>query len=504
MLTRVFVFFPMASMLLTLTFIAAASEPSLEKRRENLQNRMEKILGSDDFADPFDIVNVEPDKLRAAVELLRRSDHLYPKSDPSLRDDHISRCFTLAMLLASKVEKTEADALLSESLKSVRTMSRKGARDFYIEQIRDRQKYGFVDSEKIQTVEDAMKIGKIEWRDGALSSMAQKAAKETPSNFAEALRAAKAISDEDIGNRDLCLGIIAVSQARSGLFDDAEKTLDQIEEANYRKLGFILAFAPIYEQNGAPASAKKKIDAAFELTLLNDESGMAFHPQFFLCCCDCMDRLETREIREYLFEKMVLRQKKYENERPNEQTHESANLVALAIAATKLDDRKSAEKLFQEAEARIVEDEKKWSRAFTDSNRRTLIASLLDAGFQDEGRAMLDEYLKSPELESETLYRFMQTLCGFGLYEEAMAVTVKIPDEKLRFEAYNWFEVSIRFHLDKPWSAVTIYPNRKPFGSAGEIRKVADRLADCPDGASLDRLCAKIRKHADRFEKGEK
>lgn len=503
MFTRRFMFFSTVTFFLVLTFTAFAEEPSLEKQREALQNQVEKILGSDDFADPFDIIKVEPDKLREALELLRKSEHLYPKSEPSERDDFIRWRLMLRVLLAAKVEKTEADALLLESLKSVKTISDKDARDSCIEQIRDRQKYGFVDTEKIRTADEAMKIGKLEWRDFALSSVAQKAVRETPPNFAEALRAAKAISDEDIGNRDLCLGIIAVSQARSGLFDDAEKTLELIEGVGYGKLGFILVFAPLYEEHGDPVSAKKKIDAAFEFSLLNEESDMAFNSQFFLCCCDCMQRLKTPPLRGYLFDKMFRRLKKYENERPNNETFKSSNLLAIAIAAAMLGDRESSAGFFREAEAIIVENEKNRPRFITDSDRRTLIASLLDAGFRDEGRIMLEEYLKSPS-ESQTLYWFMQTLCGFGLYEEAMTVAVKIPDKKQRFEAYDWFEVSVRYHLDEPWSSVTIYPGKKPFGSAEEIRKIAELLAACPDGDSLDRLCTKIRKHADRFKKGKK
>lgn len=498
------------------TAFSIGAENSAEKQRKNLEDRIDAILGADDFDDPSDIVDADPEKLKAAVELLRESEPLFPRSDPAGRDRYISWRLTLTDLFASKIDKAETDALLEELLVLVASHSHKELRDFFTQQIRDRQKYGFIDFGMIRTVDEALKIEKPEWRDFLLSSVAQKAARgdaETPPDFAEALRAAKAISDDDRGNRDLCLGIIAVRQARAGLFDDAEKTLTLLEEIDYGKLGCILAFAPLYEQKGDPAAAKQKIDAGFELTLLKPELSMAFNPQFFFCCCDLMRRLKTPELKRYLFDKMLQRQERYEKESPNDRNRRTENFLALATAVAQFGDRVAAKNYCREAETLLVEREKTSPLAFTDRERQKLIATILDIGFQEEGRKMLDEHLTrilaseasspqsiSPSV-SQSLYWFMQTLCGYRLYAEAFAVTVKIPEKKQRFEAYDWFEVSIRFHLDEPPLAVMIHPSRIPFESAGEIQAVADLLANGPDGTELERLCGKIRRHAERFDK---
>lgn len=68
--------------------IGAAKSP--EEQRRALSDRIDTILGSDDFADPFEIVEVEPEKLKAAVELLRASESLFPKSDPEVLDRYVS------------------------------------------------------------------------------------------------------------------------------------------------------------------------------------------------------------------------------------------------------------------------------------------------------------------------------------------------------------------------------------------------------------------------------
>ena len=511
--------------------LPAGEEPSLLERQQLVLDQLDKLFEDDETWEIWGIVkNPDSQKLDEAINLLRDSESLFPESDEDIRRGYI---YTRANFLLTAIAKTKdakkKDALFDECIQMITMIAEAEEREVELEKIHDLRQYGNWDSDGGWTLEDALKIPKIEIRNRVLHNVAQTLSRQAPPEFDEAVQAARAICD--IGNRELCLSIIAVRQARAGLFDDAETTYRLLTESTFGKISTLLTFALIHEERGEMDAAKKRIDDVFDLGYFARDG--TFIPQFYRYVYSCFVLSNNPILARYLFDKLVAIQEQLDqefaqeiaayNERSkrfaltgefhmlNTGGHRAckfASCLALAKMSAHLDDdNKAVKRYFEEVRTMIIIEERQWT-VIKNHDRVQLIVALFDAGYDDEAQKELDEYVKLAEQRlsfdgntpSTYLKDLVLNLTGHHRFAEGVSTAKAISDEKERFEAYDWIVTEVRFRLQNDaCDLIQIDPLRKRFSSPQEILDIAEMLGDEPGGKSLEAYRAKIRKLAEKL-----
>jgi hypothetical protein len=488
---------------------------TLAEQQQAMFDRLEEIC---DFNIP-DRSKIDPQKLVEAIQLLRDSESLFAESDQEIKMRYISARLGYLSFAAIKSEDAVVKNALFDECKQVAEMIEEAEfRQSVLDEIRDLRLYGHVDDpEQMRTVEDALKIPKLEWRNGALSTVAQSLSRQTPPDFAEAVRAAQLISDEDIINRENCFSIIAVRQARAGEFDDAESTYQRISEnafGLFHRLQTLLTFAVILDEMDQPEAAKRWIDEAFAIGYTQKDST-TFIQQFFRYCYSCSVRMHHPEIVRYVFDKMLALKKEHDAETQKilaeykagirtshyiDSRDSFTNTLTFAKTAALLGEHKTSQQYLKEAKELL--EESVATNSFHRLEHHPLIAALFDAGFEAEAQKELDEYILTPLREK----RFPQGVTGdllhhltqSGRFTEIVTIVKATPDDEERFRLYDHIVFLVRLHHQGD-ERVLMGPPRKRFSSAQEIRDIAEMLTDEPDGKSLESYRAKIRKYADKL-----
>jgi len=481
--------------------LLAEEKLSLQERQRAMYDRLDEITG--DFEELY--LNPDLEKLGKAIQLLRDSESLFPESDQSSYERYLYGRINYFSLAANNTKDAqEKNALFDECEQAAKKVAEPDERNYLLEWINDARQYGYRQDE-MRTIEAALKISKPLLRDEALSVVAQNLSRQTPPDFAEALRAARMISDDDAINRELCYSIIAVRQARAGLFEDAETTYRLITEEVFEKLETLLTFAVIHEQYGDLEAAKRRIDEVFEIG--DQAKDGTFTPQFFRYCYSGLVQLKTPDLANYLYGKMGVMRDELAPEYQDIQ-----NGLTFAKAASHLGNREAARVLFQSVRSQILDDEEKWGY-FDNVYRKNLIAAAYEAGFDTAAAKELQDFVALIQTERMQFPGLDKTpssclrglvahhLAAHGRFAEAVATAKVIPDEKERFEAYDWIVHEIRFRLrnDDTDDRVQMDPPRKRFSSRQEILDIAEMLTDEPDGKSLESYRARIRRLAERM-----
>ena len=476
--------------------LSANETPSLLERQRAVYDQIDEIKDFDEYWE------LDLQRLTKTNQLLRDSESLFIEPD-GINLRYLSARLDSLLAAAEKTEDAkEKDALFDECVKVANLYQDKSL----LERISNRRQYGSL-AKKTKTVEDALKIPNLEWRNPVLSRLAHELSLQTPPDFAEALRAAEMIEEEIPSMREMSFATIAMRQAQAGLFDDAETTY-RLMTIEFDRLKTLLTFVWFHERQGNIDTAKRRIDEVIALGHHAKESTTvvpkSFMPQFFSYCRCCLIQLAKPELAKYLYEKMVVMKNDLGLEWQN-----AANEITFATAAAHLGDRDAAERFFQQARSLIAQ------REFSDNAYRPLlIAALYDAGFEDEAAKALAEYVRlipAPVKSNHSSALVSRTLAPHGRFKEAVAIAKTIDSELERFRAYDNIVGEIRFRLsifpsvgtDAPMDIMFDPPPRKPFSSPQEILDIAEMLTDEPDGKSLESYRKKLRRLAEKLAEKE-
>ena len=490
--------------------LRAGETPSLAERQRAVFDRLDEIC--DDSEDFFQ--NPDPQKLAEILQLLRDSESLFPESaSESEWDGNRMRYFSARLgylsLAAKKAgDAEEKNAFYDECEKVAMTIAEPGYRQSVLDQISDLRQHGTIDPDQIRTVEDAMKNPK--WQDLALLIVAQSLSRQEPPDFAEAIRAARLISDEDTVNRENCLSIIAVRQARTGLFDDAETTYRMIT-GGFKRLETLLTFIVIHDERGETGTAKQRIDEVFSIGQRSKDRSL-FMMEFFKYCRSGLVLLTNPGLATYLYDKMVALKNDLGPE-SEQDYYLIQNDLTFMMTAAHLGEREAAQGFYRNARSIIAGDEAKWNH-IDEQHRMSLIAALYDAGFDAEAAKELGDFIalipiKRMKFPSSTPSICLKDLVAHclathGRFAEAIVTARVISGENERFEAYDWIVNEVRFRLHDQDERVQIDPPRKRFTSPQEVRAIADLLTDEPGGRSLESYRVKIRRYADNMPKNDR
>ena len=508
-------FLTAATLLIGFATVALRAEETrtLAEQQQAMFDRLEEIC---DFNIP-DRSKIDPQKLAEAIQLLRDCESLFAESDQEIKIRYISaRLGYLSFAMIKSEDAVVKDTLFDECKQVAEMIEEAEFRQSFFDEIRDLRLYGYVDDpEQMRTVEDALKIPKLEWRNGALITVAQSLSRQTPPDFAEAVRAAQLISDEDITNRENCFSIIAVRQARAGRFDDAESTYQRITKSLFHRLQTLLTFAVIYDEMGQPEAAKQRIDEAFAMGYDAPKDSTTFIQQFFRYCYSCSVRMRHPEIVRSVFDKMLALKKERDAETQKILAEYKAGIrtshhigsmdsftdtLTFAKTAALLGEHKTAQQYLKEAKELLEES------ATTDSfhrlDRHSLIAALYDAGFEAEAQKELDEYILTPLREKRfpqgITADLLHHLAQSGRFTEIVTIVKATPDDEERFRLYDHITFLVQLYHQGE-ERILMDPPRKRFSSAQEILDIAEMLTDEPGGKSLESYRKRIRKYADKL-----
>ncbi len=484
---------------------------SLKESQRAVFDEYRRILGNDD--PNVDFFDVGMEQLTEAAKLLRESDKLFPKSDKKAREDYLLLLIQTVSLTSSKSkDPKEKNALLNECMKYARQLPDPEFRSDVIKQIQEMRRNQNIDLDRIQTVEETLQLKNREWRNDHLSSLAQQWARQTPPRFDDAVRAAQAIGDEDVGTRELCFSIIAVRQARAKLHDDAEKTYRFITKSIFDKIETLASFVVALDEQGEPDAARQRIDELFvHADQVRKEDGNAFESQFYRYCYSALVRLKDAELAKYLFGKMVgLHDKRRaDNARildefksgKRTQHHidnrcDLEDALTLAKAATRLGDRDAAQRYFTEARSVVADMDAEQASAPWQRHAELMVA-LFDAGRNDEAGTEL-QWLLDGNWLGDALYNIVSMLARHDHFAEACSVAKTISNENERTAACDEIVSLVRQRLRNDDDCrVNPLPPKKRFDSPQEVLAIADALSDTPDGKSLEYYRGKLRKLAD-------
>jgi len=457
------------------------------------------------------------------LQLLRDSESLFPESDEEesddedyLRGDYIDSRTRFLVLAAIRTKDAEKKAALFDEAEKVAMMfADPNEREYALEELIDMQQHGIL-IEGTLTVEDALKIQNLQWREEALHTIAERLSKQTPPDFAEALRAAQLKKDRL--NGESCLSLIAVRQARAGLFDDAEATYRLIAERDWVKRETLFTFVVIHEQQGNIENAKRWIDEAFKLGYAQKDAQWSV-TQFLRYCHSCITQLNDVELIRYIFDKMLALKNEGDAEtqriltefREGIRTQHSiskrndfTDALTFAQVAARLGDKEQALRYFGEAKSLIADEDRVFDAEVMQHN---LIATLFETGFHAEAQKELDDYILIPLRENRfTRYpiipTFLSTLNAHGRFTEIVTIVKAIPDDEERFKMYDFLTWLMRQRFpssDMNERVQVVPPLIKPFSSPQEMLDIAEMLTDEPDGRSLESLRNRIRRYAERL-----
>ena len=284
--------------------LQATETLSLLDKQRAMFDRLEDIIEVESFTNP------DLQKLGEAIQLLRDAESLFPESErvfgqafasQSMWERYIATRVHYLMTAAMHTEDAaKNEALFAELDRDVKMHTNPQWPQSFLENIENNRRYGRMLNEA-RTVEDALKISNIEWRNMALSRIAQTLSRQTPPDFAEALRAVHAY-DRDNG---FLFAIIAVRQARAGLFDDAESTYRLIDGtfSVFNRFETLLTFAVIHAEHENVEAAKERIDQVFEIAY--EARDGTFIPQFYQRIISCLVLLENPVVAQYLFDQLL-------------------------------------------------------------------------------------------------------------------------------------------------------------------------------------------------------
>ena len=509
--------------------LRAEETQTIAERQWAVLDQVFEICGENcDFSDLYE--NRDLPKMNEVIQLLRDSESLFLGSDAGiLRERYIEkRAFALALTALITEDTTEKEKMFDEGISFATMIKDTDDRDNYLQMASDFRQYGHFDIHEAQTIEEALKIPKTGWRNGALSQVAIKLLQQEPPDFAEALRAAQLISDEDISDRENCYSIIAAAQMRAGLFEDSFATVHLIT-LNGNNVFFTVStmftYVLIHEQLDNVEAVKLTIDRIFEIFEIEPQiKNIYFIPDLFQYCHSCLVQMKNPDLSRYLYEKMLAMNNNLEGK------HQIAQIdLTLALAAAHLGDREASEQFFINARTLIAKDEGRDS--YDNEYRLLLITALFDANFDAQAAKELENFIAqvqkkrslfSVNLPSDGDGRFsarmswgtpnfspsrwmyilaVNYLAEHGHFAEAVEIIRMIPDEGERFDAYHSgivLQVRNRVQDDKDERILTD-PPRKRFSSAQEIRDIAEMLTDEPGGKSLESYRKRIRRYADKL-----
>ena len=498
--------------------LSANETPTLERQRQEMLDHWDDVFVFDLLRNP----NPDMNKLAETLQQLRDAESLFLEVDeenPEAEKENEQRAmyhsrmtgFFISMAIKTE-DATKRNALFDEceGIVMMHEEDDEQYREYALAELRRLRQYGRL-VEEAQTVEDALKIEYIPLREEALCKIAQQLSRQAPPNFTEALRAVKKM-EEDRLNGELCLSLIAVRQARAGLFDDAEATYRLIggnDFSNFKKLETLFTFVLIHEQREDIESAKRWIEEAFQLGYAQKDAQW-FQTYFFQYCHSCITQLKNDELVRYIYDKMLALRKEGESEierilaefREGKLTqhgigaqYRRTDALTFAQVAARLGDRETAKRHFDEAKM-FLQD---W-----DINLHEVIAAMFAAGFHAEARKELDDYIFIPMREN----RFTRYVAVFNLlsclnesadFTEIVTIVKAIPDEAERFKQYSSivFLVRQRVLLSERDECIQRHPLKR-FSSPQEILDIAEMLTDEPDGKSLESYRKKLRRLADR------
>jgi tetratricopeptide (TPR) repeat protein len=502
---------------LLMTSLGAQETPSLAEQQGAMFDRIEEMT---DFGELTRNPKLDPQKLAGVLQLLRDSESLFPESEEEFQRNRyiFERLHYLSVAAVKTKDVAEKDALYDECEQvTKKIIMDPDDRKSVLEQINDSRLYGHShDPEQMRTVEDALKIPKPGWRNNALNTIAQSLSRQEPPDFAEAIRAACAISDEDV-NRGNCLSIIAVRQARAGLFDDAGVTYQLITENPSKKLSTLLTFAVIHDEHGDAEAAKRRIDEAFTFGYVSKDSS-AFIRLFFQYCFSCTVRMRNPELVRYIFDKMIPLKKERNMETQKILAEFKAGIrtshtiskmdpvtdtLTFAKTAARLGEHETAQQYFDEAKE-LLEESKPTNSLYHLDNHQ-FIAALYDAGFETRAQKELDDHIMITLHEkrfSHIVGDLLSKLAGSGRFSEIVAIVKAVQDDEERFKLYDHivFLVCTRYGNDYGNDERVEMVVRKHLTSP-QVLDIAGMLTDEPGGKSLESYREKLRRFADHLPK---
>ena len=516
----------------SLTALCAASlcaeeTPTLAEQQWAVFDQIFEICGDNcDFRALCE--NRDLPKMNEVIQLLRDSESLFLESDAGIfRERYLEeRAFCLAITASITEDDTEKEKMFEESITFATMIKDTDDRNSILQLASDFRQYGYFDFHEIQTIDEALKIPKMEWRNRALSQVVEKLSRQEPPDFAEALRAAKLITDDDVLMRGNCFSIIAVAQMRAGLFEDSWATTELItqnRDSVFFMVSTLFTYVLIHELDNVEV-VKQLIDEMFEL--VSQTKNVYSITDFFQYCHSCLVQMKNPDLSRYLYEKMLAMNNDFLG------GHQIAQIdLTLALAAAHLGDREASEQFFINARTLIAKDEGR--EGYDNEYRLLLITALFDANFDAQAAKELENYITqvqkkrsflSVNLPSNGDGRFsarvrwgtpdfspsrwlyilaVNFLAEHGHFAEAIATIRMIPDEGERFDAYySGIVLQVQRRLqDNEDDCVKLDSPRKRFSSAQEILDIAEMLTDEPDGKSLESYRVKIRRQAERYAK---
>jgi len=485
----------------------------------------------------FDAITVE--RLLEAIRFMEDSKELLAEAEPCMRDMYYFNIIEFYVLAAEKTpDKTQSEALFAEALKNVDHLSGESRRE-YIEYIKRKIRfiltyglamYNFIEwHEGEVTIEEALAIEDRMWRNKALGMLVYFFLEQEPPNFADALRAADAIQElptDDWWQQMFRFSDIAVMQFQLGQVDDAEKTLRKIQKDRDRRDYWFetnLIFVLICDETGNTALARRYIDAVFaEARKANITGGTILW--YFSHFRDCLVQLKTAEIARYIAQNMVSLyeelEKEYQEriaENPSrhpfdifrDDSRKKIGCRMLANVLLHIGEREEGLKYLHQFREMIPQHEER-SRTLSIMERTNLIAIQYNYGLRDDAKKEIADVVARIHAGEQTstggnatksqLFRnlFNSFLWRDGLLAEAARIAQLIPDEAIRFEAYEQLVDRVGIHFRPREGRPELKPQPR-FSSRQEILDIVEALIDEPGGKSLESYRARILQFAERL-----
>jgi len=500
-----------------------------------LFGQVEKILVMDENGevdDKFSFETVPIERVHEAIRILKDSEKQFAEAEQDTRLMYYGVLVELQLSAAHRTEEPEkADSLYAEALKSADKFPDADDRNEIKKIIRFMRTYGY-EAYKIEfgdewkTVDDALKIKDRERRNSALNSLSQRLIRQEPPDFNEALRAADAISDS---HRWLCYSQIAVRQLQMKQADDAEKTLQSIDQRSHQRFDTTLLFVLIYDEQGNTEAAERYVDAAFAV-IRNNKDDLGTVVNSYYRYTECLVQLKTASLAQHMTRNMAGLNDEFEQESQERLAKPSFSSLAelrspathpdrkkacsrsLAQASLYIGDREAAMKYLQDYRESVAADAERY-RALQMSERVWLIGLLFEYGYQDDAKREIADIVAAIDAgaqvstngqstKSAMLKRFSDDLTTQARFPEAVQIAKSITDEMERFMAYDRIENMIGLYSRSLDSWPTLNSGKR-FTSPQDILDIAEMLTDEPGGKSLESYRVKVRRYADNLQKTE-
>ena len=493
--------------------------------------KLEKILNPTGNEE-LDFRKVPVERVLEAIRFMEDSEKLVAEAETEMRGSYYEAILELYFVAAQNnpdatqsdtyyLKALEAAARLSDGEEFKKIISFVQAHGFEAAKIEFGIEFGDSVHDGAQTIEEALTIKDRQRRDQTLSSLSYRFLEQEPPNFEEALRANGKISDDNAGQRWLNNRSIAVKQFQFKQVDEAEKTLQLIEKTSDYWIETQLLFVLICDTTGNTALARRYIDAIFA-ELRNAESSRADINRIVNASYrfrECLIQLKTVEIARHIAQGMVdiyeQLEKEYQQRGANspffglaDESRKMTGSETLANVLLHIGEREEGLKHLNNYREEITASAKRY-RTMQLSDRAKLIAIQYKYGLQEDAKKEIADIIAMIEAGGQTstngnepksviLSSFFRDLVHKeGLLAEAVRIAQLIPDEKLRFEAYDQIVSRVDFHFG-PDDDYALRP-RPRFASRQAVLDIAELLTDELGGKSLESYRARIRQYAEKM-----